>query len=68
MNSTTRNQVRNKRGTIVEGVSPIPCIFCGFITSIEFDLDLHLYEKHRMELVKLPIGKGKMDYRIEYAI
>src|SRR5215211_4274855 len=44
------------------------CIFCEFMTSIEFDLDLHLYEEHRMELVKLPIGKGRMDTRIEYAI
>lgn len=44
------------------------CIFCEFLTSIEFDLDLHLYEEHRMELVKLPIGKGNMDTRIRYAI
>ena len=32
------------------------------------DLDLHLYEKHWIELVKLPIGKGSINYRIEYAI
>lgn len=38
------------------------------MTSIEFDLDLHLYEEHRMELVQLPIGKGNIDFRIQYAI
>jgi hypothetical protein len=35
------------------------------MTSIEFDLDLHLYENHWTELVKLPIGKGN---RVAYAI
>jgi hypothetical protein len=27
-----------------------------------------LYESHRTELVKQPIGKGSVDFRIEYAI
>src|SRR5262245_26107746 len=61
-------QTREKRGTIIEGIYPIPCIFCHFMTSIEFDLDLHLYEKHRLELVKLSIGKDNIDFRIVYAI
>ena len=47
---------------------PVVCIFCRFTTSIEFDLGLHLYESHKIELVKLPIGKGSLDFRIEYAI
>jgi hypothetical protein len=38
------------------------------MTSIEFDLDLHLYQDHRMELVQLPIDKGSIDARIAYAI
>ncbi len=55
--------------TIIEGIPPIPCIFCNnFRTPIEFDLGMHLYDNHRMELVKLPIGKGDMEYRIEYAV
>jgi len=62
-----RKQAR-KDGTIIEDVPPIPCIFCDYMTSIEFDLDLHLYEEHRIELVQLPIGKGNMDFRIQYAI
>lgn len=61
-------QAREKRGTIIGGIPPIPCIFCNFMTSIEFDLDLHLYEKHWTKLVKLPIGKGNIDFRIAYAI
>jgi hypothetical protein len=35
---------RRKGGTIIQGKTPIVCIFCKFMTSIEFDLDLHLYE------------------------
>jgi Primase X len=68
MNYDGRKQARKKSGTIIEGVPPIPCIFCTYMTSIEFDLDIHLYEDHRIELVKLPIGKGNMEYRIKYAI
>jgi hypothetical protein len=59
---------RRRGGTIIQGKTPIVCIFCKFMTSIEFDLDLHLYEHHRMELVKLLIGKANMDKRISYAI
>jgi hypothetical protein len=61
-------QAKRKHGTVIKGIPPIPCIFCDHTTSIQFDLDLHLYEEHRTELVKLPIGKGDMDYRINYAI
>lgn len=57
-----------KCGTIIEGIPPTPCIFCNYVTSIEFDLDIHLYAEHRYELVKLPVGKGSMDFRIEYAL
>jgi len=56
-----------KIGQITEGALPIVCIFCGFITSIEFDLDLHLYENHRYILRRLPV-KGSVDDRIDYAI
>jgi len=38
------------------------------MTYIEIDLDLHLREHHRMAMVKLPIGKGDMDTRIDYAV
>jgi hypothetical protein len=68
MSNHRRNQFREKRGTIIEGIPPIPCIFCDFMTSIEFDLEIHLYAEHRNELVRLPIGKGNIDFRIAYAI
>jgi hypothetical protein len=45
------------------------CIFCKhYFTDTEFDLDLHLYENHKLNLVKLPIGKGSLSFRIGYAI
>lgn len=59
---------REIKTVIIEGIIPVVCIFCRFMTCIEFDLGLHLYESHRMELVKIPIGKGSLDFRIEYAI
>jgi hypothetical protein len=37
-------------------------------TYIEFDLVLHMYEAHRMAMVKLPIGKGNMAKRVDYAV
>lgn len=54
--------------TIIDGVDPTDCIFCGFTTCIEFDLAQHLKEEHWMEMVELPIGKGKMPFRVAYAI
>jgi hypothetical protein len=58
------------KSVIIDGVPPSTCIFCcKFTTSIYFDMDLHLYENHRTELWRLPIGKGfSIDSRIEYAI
>ena len=45
------------------------CIFCKqYMTDTEFDLDLHLYENHKAKLIKLPIGKGSLSFRIGYAI
>jgi hypothetical protein len=45
------------------------CIFCKhYITDSEFDIDLHLYENHKLKLIKLPIGKGSLNFRISYAI
>lgn len=45
------------------------CIFCRhYFTDTELDLDLHLYENHKLNLVKLPIGKGSLGFRIGYAV
>jgi hypothetical protein len=45
------------------------CIFCKlYITDSEFDLDLHLYENHKLKLIKLPVDRGSLSFRISYAI
>jgi hypothetical protein len=59
---------REIKSVMTQGIIPVVCIFCRFKTCVEFDLGLHLYESHRVELVTLPIGKGSLDFRIEYAI
>jgi hypothetical protein len=63
-----RANVSSGQGVTIEGMTPLICIFCKYMTYIEFDLDLHLYQNHRMDLVKLPIGRGSLDTRINYAI
>jgi hypothetical protein len=37
-------------------------------TYIEFDLELHMLESHRMAMIQLPIGKGNMTVRVDYAV
>jgi hypothetical protein len=56
------------KSVMIEGITPLVCIFCKFTTCIEFDLGLHLHENHRIELVKLLIGSGSFDFRIGCAI
>jgi hypothetical protein len=46
----------------------LPCPWCDYKHAIEFDLGNHLLANHRGELLKLAIGKGSMDSRIDYAI
>jgi hypothetical protein len=57
---------------ILEGQPVLECIFCyKYETAIEFDMELHLHEKHRPELLtEYPlIGKGyTMDIRIRYFV
>ena len=61
-------KVEESTSMMIEGITPIVCIFCKFTTCVEFDMDLHLYQLHRIELLKLSIGKGSFDFRIKYAI
>ena len=58
------------KSMVIDGIPPSTCIFCNkFTTSIYFDMDLHLYKIHRIELSKLALGKGfSIDSRIQYAI
>lgn len=46
----------------------IPCIYCNFKDPIAFDLSLHYIEKHRYQLIRLPIGKATIDDRADYAV
>ena len=46
----------------------LPCLWCDYKHFIEFDLGNHLFANHRDELLKLPLGKGSMEIRIDYAI
>jgi hypothetical protein len=59
-------KLRNKIKEV--GLPAIPCIFCSHTDPIEFDLVNHYLERHKPELFKLPIGKGSMEYRAEYAV
>jgi|SRR5215831_7413564 len=60
------------KSVIIDGIPPSTCIFChNLSTSIDFDMDLHLYENHKTELFRLSIAKGlyfSLDSRIEYTI
>jgi hypothetical protein len=65
------------KSVIIDGIPPSVCIFCqNFTTSIDFDMDLHLYENHRKRLLEMPIrtADGQLypyisfESRIEYAI
>jgi hypothetical protein len=49
-------------------LSLLPCLWCDYKDPIEFDLGNHILERHKDELLKLPIGKCPMENRIEYAI
>ncbi|VFJ12607.1 hypothetical protein [Candidatus Nitrosocosmicus franklandus] len=46
-----------------------PCYFCGndYKTGIDFDMELHLLEKHKQQMLRLPI-KGNLDNRSEYLV
>ena len=69
MAHATQDVSESKTKTQSLGLPAIPCIFCySYKTPIEFDLGNHLLERHRMDLVKLPIGKGDMEYRISHSI
>ena len=57
---TIKNELYDRKTSV--------CIFCKRTIEIEFDLELHLHEQHRVELVRLWRGRGSMDSRIEYAI
>ena len=46
----------------------LSCLWCDYKNPIEFDLGNHLQANHKQELIKLPIGKGSMETRVDHAI
>lgn len=46
-----------------------PCYFCGnnYKSNIDFDMELHLLERHKQQMLKLPIN-GNLDRRGEYLV
>ncbi len=50
------------------GLPAISCLLCDYNDPIEFDLSVHYQEKHRADLVRLPIGKCCMTDRGAYAV
>jgi hypothetical protein len=46
----------------------MPCLFCTYKDPLDFDLSLHFIEKHRQELIRLPLGKSSIDDRADYAV
>jgi hypothetical protein len=56
----------------LDGLPTLSCLFCStYKTKIRFDMDLHLFEKHKHDLVydlSIPVRKASMDDRIEYAL
>jgi hypothetical protein len=61
----------NDPSEVLKMLPLLRCVFCNeYKTHIEFDMDLHLYEMHKKELLKsLPVGRGyNMDSRIEYVL
>ena len=56
----------------LDGLPTLSCLFCStYKTKIRFDMELHLFEKHKQNLVHdlpIPYRKASIDDRIEYAL
>ena len=63
---------REDRFKVYKGLPNLRCMFCESYSPIKFDMELHLYDNHREDLLyDLPIKKKKgfrMNDRIDYAI
>ena len=59
-----------RNDVLLDRLPDLSCLFCStYKTKIRFDMELHLYERHKQNLVyNLPIGKARIDDRIEYAL
>ncbi len=53
---------------ILRKLPSIPCLWCKYTDKIKFDLSLHYIKFHRRKLIELPIGKGSLEKRADYAV
>jgi hypothetical protein len=67
-NHTDTTNIKTRDKTKEVGLPAIPCLFCNYKDPIDFDLSIHYLEKHKPELLRLPIGKGSMEKRADYAV
>jgi hypothetical protein len=69
--SVTKQENDSTFGAL-DGLPTLSCLFCStYKTKIRFDMDLHLFEKHKHNLVydlPIPVRKASIDDRIEYAL
>jgi hypothetical protein len=68
--SNSNNNGDGKNRQELKDLPNLKCIYCdSYYTPIRFDMDLHLYEKHRLDVVyKFPdpfVRRMKMDDRME---
>ena len=68
--TSRKTEINHKAKTKAEevGLPEIPCLYCNFKDPIAFDLSLHYLEKHRQQLIRLPIGRSSIDDRADYAV
>jgi hypothetical protein len=56
----------------LQDLATLSCLFCStYKTKIRFDMELHLFEKHKQNLVydlPIPYMKASIDDRVEYAL
>jgi hypothetical protein len=69
-NSNSNDNGNSKNRQELKGLPNLKCIYCSsYYTPIRFDMNLHLYEKHRLDVVyKFPVPfvrRMKMDDRME---
>jgi DNA replicative helicase MCM subunit Mcm2 (Cdc46/Mcm family) len=69
-NSNRNNNGNGKDRQELKGLPNLKCIYCSsYYTPIRFDMDLHLYEKHKLDLVyKFPdpfVRQMKMNDRMD---
>jgi hypothetical protein len=68
VHQTTKPDLDKKNKTEAMRLPALPRVWCDYKDHIEFDLGNHLLANHKQELLKLPIGKGYMEIRIDHAI